>query len=75
VSATLGAKTNIAAKLKNAAHITANFGDNTRVDTIVAIEFAESWNPLITSKAKAIMMVITTTIETFSILYPFKQLK
>ena len=35
-----------ATKLKNAAHTTALPGDNTRVDTTVAIEFAASWNPL-----------------------------
>jgi hypothetical protein len=29
-------------KLKNAAQITANFGERTFVETIVAIEFAES---------------------------------
>ena len=33
-------------KLKNAAHTTACPGDRTRVDTIVAIEFAASWKPL-----------------------------
>jgi hypothetical protein len=35
-----------AAKLKNAAHTTAWSGVRTRVATIVAIEFAASWNPL-----------------------------
>jgi hypothetical protein len=42
VIATLGAKTNIAAKLKKAAQKTANLGDNTLVETMVAIEFAAS---------------------------------
>ena len=40
--ATLGANTNIAAKLKKAAHKTANLGESTRVDTTVAMEFAAS---------------------------------
>lgn len=42
VSATFGAKTNIATKLKNAAQRTANLGESTLVETIVAIELAES---------------------------------
>ena len=37
VSATRGAKINMTAKLKNAAHKTANRGDSTRVETTVAI--------------------------------------
>src|SRR5882757_5302489 len=36
-----------AAKLNKAAHRTAWKGVSTLVDTIVAIEFAASWNPLI----------------------------
>jgi hypothetical protein len=36
-----------AAKLNTAAHSTAWKGVNTLVDTIVAIELAASWNPLI----------------------------
>src|ERR1700712_4300979 len=39
-------KTRNATKLKNAAHTTATRGDNTRVDTTVAIELAASWKPL-----------------------------
>jgi hypothetical protein len=42
VSATLGANTNMATKLKKAAHRTAVRGDSTRVDTTVAIELAAS---------------------------------
>ena len=37
-----------ATKLKNAAHITAWNGVSTFVETIVAIELAASWKPLIT---------------------------
>ncbi|MND00837.1 hypothetical protein D3C83_195840 [compost metagenome] len=37
---------NAAAKLKNAAQMTALPGVSTRVDTTVAIEFAASWKPL-----------------------------
>ncbi len=42
VSATLGAKMNMATKLKNAAHSTAVCGVSTRVETTVAIELAAS---------------------------------
>src|SRR6185312_9093234 len=42
VSATFGAKMNMATKLKNAAHSTAVCGLSTRVDTTVAIELAAS---------------------------------
>jgi len=48
---------NIATKLKNAAHKTAYFGERTRVETTVAMEFAESWNPFIASKASATMII------------------
>jgi hypothetical protein len=55
---------NSATKLKNAAHSTATCGDSTRVDTTVAIELAESWNPLTTSNASATTMVMMTTVVT-----------
>ena len=42
-----------AAKLKKAAQRTAYRGDNTRVDTIVAMEFAESWKPFKKSNKSA----------------------
>ncbi len=48
---------NSAAKLKVAAHKTALNGVSTRVPTMVAIELAESWKPLMKSKTSA-----TTTI-------------
>ncbi len=56
---------NTATKLKNAAHITAYFGARTRVETIVAIEFALSCIPFVKSKAKA--TAIIKTIYGFSI--------
>jgi len=40
-------------KLKNAAHSTALRGDRTRVLTIVAIELAASFSPLLKSKTRA----------------------
>ncbi len=46
VFATPVSKRNRAAKLNVAAHATAVNGLRTRVPTMVAIEFAESWNPL-----------------------------
>ncbi len=58
VAATTVPKIRKAAKLKNAAHTTANRGDSTRVDTTVAIEFAASWKPLTKSNPSAI--AITT---------------
>ena len=51
---------NSAAKLKNAAQNTAASGLSTRVPTIVAMEFAESWKPLMKSKRKATAMIATT---------------
>src|SRR6478736_4788764 len=51
---------NSAAKLKNAAQPTAASGLRTRVPTIVAMEFAESWNPLLKSKTNANAMMATT---------------
>src|SRR5688572_7990603 len=56
--------TNSARKLKDAAQITARMGVRSRVDTIVAIEFAASWKPLIRSKIRATAMVTTTTVVT-----------
>src|SRR6476660_8940778 len=57
---------NSAAKLKNAAHTTAAKGLRTRVPTIVAMEFAESWKPLLKSKTKANAMIATTYQTTAS---------
>src|SRR6476661_2424335 len=51
---------NSAAKLKNAAQPTAASGLRTRVPTIVAMEFAESWKPLLKSKTNANAMMATT---------------
>src|SRR4051812_47466407 len=50
VAETAVPKTKAATKLKNAAQMTACVGDSTRVETIVAIEFAASWKPLRKSK-------------------------
>ena len=58
--ATAVPKMNAAAKLKKAAHTTASFGDNTRVETTVAMLFAASWKPLMKSKTSATAMVIST---------------
>src|SRR3954466_13535333 len=57
---------NSAAKLKVAAQNTAARGLRTRVPTIVAMEFAESWKPLLKSKMKAIAMIATTYQTTAS---------
>ncbi len=57
VSATFVLKMNMATKLKKAAHATAYLGERTLVDTTVAMELAESWNPLMTSKRRATPIV------------------
>src|SRR5271169_3855255 len=56
VSATCRPKNMKAMKLKNAAQATAYCGRSTRVDTMVAIEFAASFMPLRKSNASATMM-------------------
>src|SRR5206468_9188140 len=60
VAATAVPKMRNAAKLKNAAQATASRGDNTRVETTVAMEFAASWNPLKKSNARATITMRTT---------------
>src|SRR5580765_7826902 len=57
VLATWTPKTRKATKLKKAAQITAARGESTRVLTIVAIEFAASWEPLLKSNASATAMM------------------
>ena len=52
VVATFRGKIRNATKLKNAAIPTAAKGERTFVETTVAIELAESWNPFIKSKTK-----------------------
>ena len=52
--ATFKGKIRNATKLKKAAIPTAATGESTFVETTVAIEFAESWNPLMKSKIKTI---------------------
>src|SRR3954464_7293038 len=54
VCATCSPKNRNAMKLKNAAQITAYRGRSTRVDTMVAIEFAASCSPLRKSKTSAV---------------------
>jgi len=49
-----------AKKLKKAAQITACNGVRTLVDTIVAIEFAASWKPLIKSKIRPRRITVTS---------------
>src|SRR5215213_7109910 len=51
---------NSAVKLNVAAQNTAASGLRTRVPTIVAMEFAESWKPLMKSKKKATATIATT---------------
>ena len=53
VFATAVPTVNAARKLKDAAQITAGSGLSTRVPTTVAMEFAESWKPLLKSKMNA----------------------
>lgn len=53
VLATCRPKKKNATKLKNAAQMTAYRGERTRVETIVAIELAESWNPFRKSNSSA----------------------
>src|SRR5438552_3973623 len=61
VVATATPKPKAATKLKKAAHATAARGVSTRVDTIVAIEFAASWKPFMKSKARATRIRRTRT--------------
>src|ERR1035441_5475615 len=64
VLATAVPKVKAATKLKNAAHRTATRGDNTRMETTVAMEFAASWKPLRKSKLSATttMMIAKVTV-------------
>jgi hypothetical protein len=57
---------NIATTLKNAAQTTAWCGFRTRVETIVAIEFAASWKPFMKSKASASSTSTTITVRLIS---------
>src|SRR5512134_142241 len=68
VSATCRPKNRNAMKLKNAAHATAYCGRSTRVETIVAIEFAASWKPFMKSKASA--STIRNTISSMAMVVP-----
>src|SRR5712691_5839988 len=57
VLATWTPKTKKAMKVKDAAQITAARGESTRVLTMVAIELAASWKPLMKSKPRATRMM------------------
>jgi hypothetical protein len=52
--------------LKNAAQTTAWYGFRTRVDTIVAMEFAASWKPFMKSKSSARTTSATSVTNTGS---------
>ncbi len=60
VCATPVPKIRKATKLKKAAQTTACRGDRTRVETMVAMEFAASCMPLVKSKARATAMIRMT---------------
>ena len=64
VRATAVPTVNAARKLKHAAQSTAGSGLSTRVPTTVAMEFAESWKPLLKSNRNAITMIATTYVTT-----------
>src|SRR5215207_4027271 len=59
---------NRAAKLNVAAQNTAASGLRTRVPTMVAMEFAESWKPLMKSNRKATATIATTYATTSGVL-------
>src|SRR5256884_9062527 len=61
VCATCSPNTRKAMKLKNAAQPTAYCGRSTRVDTMVATEFAASWKPLRKSNARASAISATSS--------------
>ena len=63
VVATATLKTKAPIKFQNAAIKTAFLGDSTFVATTVAIEFAESWKPLIKSNTSAITIIIITKVK------------
>src|SRR5581483_1244195 len=67
VLATAVPNRNAATKLKNAAQMTASRGDNTRVETTVAMLLAESWKPLRKSNVSATATVTQSrTIPEFT---------
>src|SRR4029453_10002078 len=66
VLATAVWNTKKAAKLKNAAQITAIRGVRTRVETTVAIELAASWKPLVKSNTSASTTIAMTLSRTRS---------
>src|SRR5690348_2857656 len=67
VFATWRPKNRNAMKLKKAAQITACEGRSTRVETMVAMELAASWKPLMKSKANAMKTMKPMKISWLSI--------
>ena len=68
VIATCSPKTRKATKLKNAAQATAACGVSNRVETISAIELAESWKPFMKSNSSATATKIIMTRNTWSVI-------
>ena len=60
-----------AAKFQKAAHKTANPGESTFVETMVAIEFAASFIPFKKSNSKAIIIPAITTVNISGKLYNY----
>jgi hypothetical protein len=58
--ATSSPEMNAAVKFQKPAHNTAANGLSTRVPTMVAMEFAESWKPLMKSNMNAINTIAAT---------------
>jgi hypothetical protein len=57
-------ETNAPRKLRTAALSTATRGESARVETLVAIEFAVSWKPLVKSKNRATATTVTSIRST-----------
>src|SRR2546425_2353187 len=66
VLATAVPRKKAATKLKNAAQITANLGESTRVETTVAMLLAASWKPLRKSKIRAVVTVTMSSNPVFT---------
>src|SRR5580700_4017260 len=66
VLATAVPNTKAAIKFQNAAQITARSGVKTRVETMVAIEFAASCQPLENSKTRVTTITVTSRGKAFT---------
>ena len=62
--AATSSETKAPTKLSTAAISTAARGDSARVETVVAIEFAVSWKPLVKSKKSATTTTATSISST-----------